>query len=92
MAPPSHSTAPKKQEEVVVVQELGDASTAEGSRKRRKSIVSNSPVKENGSASPQLNGDAAVNGNGAIHGSPKTRKMNGTATGIGSRGMLVVGK
>ena len=92
MAPPSHSTASKKQEEVVIVQELGDASATEGSRKRRKSIVSNSPVKANGSASPTMNGDVTVNGNGAIHGSPRTRKMNGTATGIGSRGMLVVGK
>lgn len=92
MAPPSHSAPPKQQKETIVVQELGDAAAVEGSRKRRKSIVMNSPVKENGNTSPKLNGDATVNGNGAIHGSPRTRKTNGTATGIGSRGMLVVGK
>lgn len=92
MAPPSHAAPAKQQTEIVVVQELGDSSIPEGSRKRRKSIVSNSPVKENGSASPKMNGDATANGNGAIHGSPRTRKANGTATGIGSRGMLVVGK
>jgi hypothetical protein len=90
MAPPSHTAPRKQQKEIVIVQELGDASAPEGSRKRRKSIASNSPVKENGSTS--MNGDAIANGNGAIHGSPRTRKMNGTATGIGSRGMLVVGK
>lgn len=92
MAPPSHSAPAKQPTEIVVVQELGDSSAPEGSRKRRKSIVSNSPVKENGSTSPKMNGDATANGNGAIHGSPRTRKTNGAATGIGSRGMLVVGK
>ena len=92
MAPPSHSSPPEQQKEVVVIQELGDASAVEGSRKRRKSIVTNTPVKVNDNASPKLSGDATVNGNGAIQGSPRTKKTNGTATGIGQRGMLVVGK
>lgn len=79
MAPPSASKAEK---EVIVVQEIGSGAT-DGSRKRRKSIVS-SPTKANGSVSPKISGiDPAQTG-----GSPRSRKSNG----IGSRGMLVVGK
>jgi hypothetical protein len=90
LPPPSHE---KPIKEKVVVQELGD-SGMEGSRKRRKSS-GNTPTKLNeqmlnGSASPKLNGDVPTNG--SIHGSPKLRKMNGTTNGIGSRGMLLVGK
>jgi hypothetical protein len=88
MPPPSHQK-PKAEDEVVVVQEFGN-SDKEGSRKRRKSIVS-SP-KMNGNASPRMNGATSVNGSVTMNGSPKARKGNGTANGIGSRGMLVVGK
>jgi hypothetical protein len=84
MPPPSHVKQPAK--EIVVVQELGNGpSSSEGSRKRRKSIVSASPP-------PKVNGVSAtgseVNGHATTNGSPKVRKANG----IGSRGMLVVGK
>ena len=80
MPPPSHA------KEIVIVQELGTGpSSSEGSRKRRKSIVSASPP-------PKVNGIAAtgteINAHATTHGSPKVRKANG----IGSRGMLVVGK
>lgn len=88
MPPPSHEK-PKAETEVVVVQEFGNSGT-EGSRKRRKSVVS-SP-KMNGNASPTQNGDISVNSSVTMNGSPKARKVNGTANGIGSRGMLVVGK
>jgi hypothetical protein len=84
---------PPKQptKEIVVIQELGN-SAVEGSRKRRKSIVTerngtlvNGETTSKGSAG---NGDVRVNG-----GSPRVRKVNGGVNGnagIGSR--LVVGK
>jgi len=82
MPPPTHGHRPAK--EIVVVQELGNGpASSEGSRKRRKSIVNVSPPKLNGVAS-----GSEVNGHATINGSPKARKANG----IGSRGMLVVGK
>ena len=83
MAPPSHpKNSPR---EIVVAQELGNGpASSEGIRKRRKSIVRVS--------SPKVNGDATtgseVNGHATMNGSSKVRKANG----IGSRGMLVVGK
>lgn len=82
MPPPAHRKRPAK--EIVVVQELGNGpASSDGSRKRRKSIVSTSPPKVNGVASGN-----EVNGHATMNGSPKARKANG----IGSRGMLVVGK
>ena len=83
MPPPSHAKQPAK--EIVVVQELGNGpSSSEGSRKRRKSIVSATPPKVNGVS---VTG-SEVNAHATTNGSPKARKANG----IGSRGMLVVGK
>lgn len=85
MAPQIPSKPTK--EEQIIVQELGSSATSDGSRKRRKSIVSSSPTKN-------LNGDiSGVEVNGTMNGSPRGRnKVNGNANGIGSRGMLVVGK
>jgi hypothetical protein len=84
MAPPSHSQLAKDN---IVVQSLGNSSSEEGSRKRRKSIVS---PKENANAFPK---QSAVE----LHpisapASPKSRKSAGATKGIGSRGILVVEK
>ena len=79
MEPPSTL---KKEKELVVVQEFGNGAT-EGSRKRRKSIVS-TPTKATESQSPRIDVDSPT----SIKGSPRSRKANG----IGSRGMLVVEK
>lgn len=86
---PSHSIAPVTEKEIVVVQELGTSETEKGSRKRRKSIVSN------GNTSPKINGDvpSLVTSTSISPGSPRTRKVNGSAAnGMGARGSLVVGK
>jgi len=85
MPPPDH----KRAKEIVVVQEIGSGAT-EGSRKRRKSIVSPSP-KLNANASPKVNSGVEVNDHAATNGSPRTRKPNGAANGIGSRGMSGIG-
>jgi hypothetical protein len=83
---PQIQTKPAKEE--IVVQELGNSATSDGSRKRRKSIVSPSPTKLNGSATKT---GVEINGT-AMNASPKGRKVGGSVNGIGSRGMLVVGK
>ena len=88
---PSHSLAKSTENEIVVVQELGTSETEKGSRKRRKSIVSN------GSTSPKINGDVpslvTSTSTSISPGSPRTRKVNGSAAnGMGARGSLVVGK
>ena len=89
MAPPIKIKNPASKEEEIVVQELGNSALTDGSRKRRKSIVT-TPTKLNGGMSPRTK--TGADDNGTMNGSPKTTKMNGTANGIGSRGMLVVGK
>ena len=78
----------KSAKEEIVIQELGNSATSEGSRKRRKSIVSKSPTNLNGSATQT---GVEINGT-TMNTSPKGRKMSANANGIGSRGMLVVGK
>ena len=87
MAPQTPNT-PTKEE--IVVQELGDSATEGGSRKRRKSIANGTPTKLNGGTSA-VKINMGVEVNGTVNASPKGRKSNGTANGIGSR-MLVVGK
>ena len=88
MAP---QTPNKTTNEKIIVQELGNSATEGGSRKRRKSIASNTPTKLNsGTAAVKTNTDVEVTG--IMNGSPKGRKLNGTGNGTGSRGVLVVEK
>jgi hypothetical protein len=83
MAPP---VARKPAEDVVLVQELGSGAT-EGSRKRRKSIVT-TPTKANASPSPKKITGVHVNGAPTVNGSPKARKSSAI---VGSPEILVVG-
>ena len=77
---PPRTRASKPSEEIVV-QEIteGPIGSPEGVRKRRKSI--HSPTKPAHKGVP----------NGNANGSPKVSKLHGSG-GIGSRGILVVGK
>lgn len=85
----------RHQKEEIIVQEFGSSATSDGSRKRRKSIHT-TPTKLNGNANTrkigvEINGTTITTMNGNTS-SPKGKKVNGAANGIGSRGMLVVGK
>jgi hypothetical protein len=84
-------TPNKDAKETIIIQELGNSATEGGSRKRRKSIASNTPTKlSGGSAAVKTNTGMEING--TMNSSPRGRKLNGTGNGIGSRGMLVVEK
>jgi hypothetical protein len=89
--PPKHQI-PKTEE--IIIQEIieGPIGTDQGPRKRRKSIHSPKrkiDSKQNNIQSPKQNTTRPRMN--SVNASPKVSKIN-TPNGVGSRGMLVVGK